>query len=259
MHPLTLLFITGKLTESSNFPLEIWASDRTGHRSRYYVKSFRKQKINTFQTAKEIVACEVALQLDLPTPKYDVIDIAPAKLSGFYSDNEVQRFYDGHKFCSKRLEQYNALPRISTGYLRDYEVAGIFAFDVLMQNADRGVRDGKPNLLINDDSLIMIDHELTLSFISSMPSTVDYENNIRLYPYYYHVLLNHVKSIKVKSHIFDEFLENLRLLNIESLNSVFDEMDKYNIEYGDRLDYFAYFDWCKRNIPTLKKYLLGMI
>lgn len=36
-------------------------------------------------------------------------------------------------------------------------------------------------------------------------------------------------------------------------------MDKYNIEYGEKLDYFAYFDWCKNNITIIKKYLIGMI
>jgi hypothetical protein len=36
-------------------------------------------------------------------------------------------------------------------------------------------------------------------------------------------------------------------------------MDRFNIEYGERLDYFAYFEWCKNNITTIKNYLIEMI
>lgn len=260
MHPLTLLLINGRVNDSSNYPLEVWALDGAGQKSRYYAKPFRKSPVNHFPTAKEIISCEMALLLDLPVPRYDIISIDNSILAKHYAENEVRKFYTGYRFCSKRLEQYTIYsPNLITGFLRDHEVAGIFAFDVIMQNSDRGGFLGKPNLLINDDSLVMIDHELTLSFINDKPTPPNYENNIRIFPYYYHVLLNHVKSIRVKNHIFDEFLENLRLLNIDSLNTVFDEMDKYNIEYGDRLDYFLYFDWCKKNISVIKTYLLGMI
>lgn len=260
MHPLKLILVNGIISESSNHPMEVWAFDKDSKRSKYYVKSFRKSPINSFPTAKEIICSEMALALDLPVPRYDIIEIDDSTLNCYYPENEVRRFYKGYKFCSKKLDQYAIFNKnVSVGFLRDYEIASIFAFDVLMQNTDRGGFLDKPNLLINDDSLIMIDHELTLSFINDKQNKTDYENNIRAFPYYHHVLLNHIKSIKEKSHIFDEFCEHLRMLNISNLNIVFDEMDKFNIEYGDRLDYFAYFDWCKKNIGIIKNLLLAMI
>ena len=259
MHPLQLLLINGKINDSSNYPLEIWGLDKDNQRSIYYAKPFRNIGINTFPTAKEIIGCELALMFDLPTPRYGIINIEESKLTCYYSENEVRKFHKGYKFCSKKIDQYVIFnPYVSFGFLRDYEIAGIFAFDVLMQNSDRGSR-GKPNLLINDDSLVMIDHELTLSFISDKLPSRNYENNIRNYPFYCHTLISHLKIIKEKSYIFDEFLEHLRLLNIDSLNSVFDDMDRFNIECGERLDYFAYFEWCKNNITTIKNYLIGMI
>lgn len=256
MHPLILIRINGQIKESSNFPLEIWALDKTQQGS-YFAKPFRKNNINTFPTAKEILACEIATSFDLPTPRYGIIDIPNAKLSSFYSDAQIRKFHPGYKFCSKKLEQYTTLnPLASVGFLRDYEIAGIFAFDVLMQNSDRCGFRGKPNLLINDDSLFMIDHELTLSFISENQETTNYENNLNIYPHFNHVLFPYLKSIKEKNHIFDEFLEYLHFLNLNDLYLVFDKMDKFNIEYGDRLDYLSYFDWCKKNISIIKKYLL---
>jgi hypothetical protein len=260
MHPLKLILINGKINESSNYPLEIWALDKDNQKSIYYAKPFRKIGLNAFPTAKEILGCEMALIFDLPTPRYNIINIDDTKLSSYYSENEIRKFHKGYKFCSKKLDQYAGFnPHVSIGFLREYEIAGIFAFDVLMQNADRGGFRGKPNLMINDDNLIMIDHELTLSFINDKQTKPDYENNIRIYPYYNHVLINHLKAIKEKSHIFDEFFEHLNRFNINNLNSIFDEMDKFNIEYGDRLDYFLYFDWFKKNRDIIKNYLLAMI
>lgn len=260
MHPLNLLLINGKLTESSNYPLEIWASDKDNVRARYYAKPFRRDnKIDVFQTAKEIIGCEIAVAFDLPTPAYNIIDIDTASLSSFYTDNEIRKFHSGYKFCSKKLDNYAGFnPNVSVGFLRDYQIAGIFAFDVLMQNTDRGQR-GKPNLMINDDNLLMIDHELTLSFIDNQNRKTNYENNIRVYPNHMHTLIKHMRAIKEKKHIFDEFLEYLRIFNVDSLTNIFDQMDKFNIEYGDRLDYFLYFDWCKKNIDYIKNNLDLMI
>lgn len=72
-------------------------------------------------------------------------------------------------------------------------------------------------------------------------------------------LCNHIKAIKIKSHIFDNFCELLLNLDVNALDDVFNEMDKFNIEYGDRLDYYLYFDWCKKNVEIVKKYLLASI
>jgi hypothetical protein len=209
--------------------------------------------------AKEIFCCELAILLDLPVPKYDIVNLSDSELSGFYSDTDIRKFEEGYKFCSKKLEQYAEFNfNVSESLIKEYEFAGIFAFDVLVQNGDRHL-GSKPNLLINNDSLVMIDHELTLSFINESGQPTDYENNICIYPFNNHTLIKHLKNVKEKSHIFDEFIDNVKMLNISKLNSVFDEMEHYNIEFGDKLDYFLYLDWCKKNYVKINNYLLGMI
>jgi len=181
MYPLKLLLINGKITNSSNYPLEIWALDKDNQRARYYAKPFRNIGINHYPTAKEIIACEMAILLDLPTPSYNIINIDDSKLGAYYTESEVRKFQNGYKFCSKKIEQYVGFGNVSTGFLREYEIAGIFAFDVIMQNSDRGSR-GKPNLLINDDSIVMIDHELTLWFIDENGSfRIEHEKYLREY------------------------------------------------------------------------------
>lgn len=262
MHPLKLIFINGKITESSNYPLEVWALDENNEKGRYYFKPFRQGSVNIYPTAKEIIACELSVLFDLPTPSYSILDINKSKLSEHYTENELRKFYPGYKFCSKKLEQYVVFDSsvVSIGFLKEYEIINIFAFDFLIQNNDRGSRKGKPNLLINDDNLVMIDHELSLYFICSQPSIkLDYETTLSLYRGSDHVLYNNIKAIKIKSHIFDKFCELLLNLDINALDNVFNGMDKFNIEYGDRLDYYLYFDWCKKNVEIVKKYLLASI
>lgn len=96
--------------------------------------------------AKEILGCEMTLKFDLPCPSYNIINIDDSKLSSYYPENEVLSFYKGYEFCSKKLDQYIAFnPLISNSFSSHYEIAGIFAFDVLMQNSDRGGFRGKPN------------------------------------------------------------------------------------------------------------------
>lgn len=262
MHPLKLVLINGKVTESSNYPLEVWALDKNNEKGKYYFKPFRQGFINTYPTAKEIIACELAVLFDLPTPSYNILDINNLKLSEHYTENELRKFYTGYKFCSKKLEQYVIFDSsvISVGFLKDYEIINIFAFDFLIQNLDRGLRKGKPNILINDNNLVMIDHELSFSFICSQPpKNLVYEKTLSFYRGSEHVLYNHIKAIKIKSHIFDKFCEILSNLNINSLEKVFDEMDNFNIDYGDRLDYYSYLDWCKNNSDIIKRYLLATI
>lgn len=259
MYPLELILINGKLQTSSNYPLDIWAIDENGEIGNYIAKSFRILNINAYPIAKEIFACEVATHFDIPTPQYNIIDISDSKLANQYTDNEIRRFHKGYKFCSRKLDQYLEFnPFLPTNILRDYEIALIFAFDVLMQNTDRRI-GSKPNLLFNDNSLVMIDHELSLSFIDETGRKTDYENNIRIFPHNNHALIKPVKSIKQKNNIFDEFFDHLYSLNISKFDTIFDQMESFNIQHGERLDYYLYLEWCKKNASVIKKYLMLMV
>ncbi len=257
MRLLELIFINGHLKGGTTKPLDVWATNQYHEEGRYVVKSFRNGIVNNFSTAKEIIAVEIALKFDIPVPAYGVINIPDEELRGYYSENEFLKIEKGYKFCSKFIEQYTIFdPIISTSYLAQYHIENIFAYDLLMLNSDRGGFRNKPNLLINDDELIIIDHELTLPFINDNPPVINYERFLANYQYQNHTLLNHIRSIKVKNHIFDEFLEVLSRTNFDDLNSTFDDMDTYGIVYGDRSVYINYFNWCKQNIETIKRHLL---
>jgi hypothetical protein len=124
---------------------------------------------------------------------------------------------------------------------------------------DRGGEHHKPNLLINDEELILIDHELCLPFINNSDRVLNYETNLRNYQFNKHILIKHLKSLRDKENIFDDFLEMLKVLNMNSLNLTFDNMDKFDIPYFDREKFINYFAWAKHNIAIFERYLKGMI
>jgi len=260
MHSLELVFINGDLKGGTTKPLEIWATDQYNDLGKYVVKNFKKDTVDTYSTAKEIIACEIAAKFDILVPEYAVINISDEELMKYYDASEMLRLKSGYKFCSRFIEQsvmFN--PLVSNDFISQYQIENIFAFDVLMRNSDRGQYRNKPNLLINDSELMIIDHELTLPFINSNAGATDYEKSLSNYGYSNHTLIDHLKSIKSKNYIFEEFIEILHRINFEDLHAVFDDMDTFEIEYGDRDNYLHYFKWCKQNIGIVKKYLSIMI
>ena len=59
--------------------------------------------------------------------------------------------------------------------------------------------------------------------------------------------------------LFEEFMEILRTLNVEKYRALFDEMDKYDIAYGEINTIFAYLYWSKDNCNYIKKVLLDRL
>ncbi len=111
--------------------------------------------------AKEILVSELSKSFSLSTPEFGIIKLDQAALSIVYEPSRIEILDTGYKFCSKFAEPGYAIFShiISSGYLRDYDVENLFAFDVIIHNIDRGGKRGKPNLLINDKDLLLIDHE----------------------------------------------------------------------------------------------------
>ena len=62
-------------------------------------------------------------------------------------------------------------------------------------------------------------------------------------------------NTKDKLYIFDEFIEILRNLNFDFLNFVFEDLDKYNIPYGQKEVILSYLYWAKSNYTKIHKIL----
>lgn len=261
MYPLKLVEIDGIMPGGSTKPVNIIALDGDDIPCKFVMKVYTKKNIiENVSVAKEIVCLEIARQFNLTCPEYGIINFEHTELVQLFDKSKFSNLDTGYKFCSKFVEQtviFN--PNVTNSFLKDYEVANIFAFDFLIYNVDRGGDHNKPNLLINDTDLILIDHELTFPFVGKHFRDINYEDFLRNYQFQKHTLIRYLQSLKKKEGLFDEFIEMLKNLNIRTLSHTFDEMNKFDIPYMDRDDFLHYFAWAKNNTATFERYLKGMI
>lgn len=257
------LISTGKvMTGGTTKPFTILALNEAGYPEEYIVKAFtKKQLAQNASVAKEIIVNELAKMFDITIPEYGIINCTVEDLERVYEDDKerIESLDLGAKFCSKLMKQYPIFTKVtSKSYLEEYEILNIFAFDLFIFNVDRGGHRNKPNLLINDKELIIIDHELTFPFIVNNYQQIDYEKYLLTYQYKKHVLLTYIKQLKKEKRVFHEFLENLRSLNINDLHKIFDQLDNYNIEYFDKSFFMNYLIWAKNNVSIFERYLTAM-
>jgi hypothetical protein len=129
----------------------------------YVVKIFKADYLGA--TCREIWANILASEFDLQVPKAALVEvnhkiIRELKLSPKFKNRNIRAgYYFGTEFLS---EAHIYTINSDFEQISDSDMIRIFAFDVLIRNADR--RIGKPNLLIHKGDPILIDHELSLVF-----------------------------------------------------------------------------------------------
>lgn len=108
---------------------------------------------------------------------------------------------------------------------------GIFAFDALLQNPDRGY--GNPNLLAGGDTIMIIDHEFAFSFLLAvLPPSNPWNLDRQGY------LTDHVFFRRLKSHKIDlmKFTSKLSALSEVLLEEIFADLPReWNNEGGPRI------------------------
>lgn len=115
----------------------------------------------------ELMASQLAVFLDLPTPEPAIIRVDPA-IAEVINDSEL-----ANKL--KKSAGLNFGSKLVTGGFKTWPVGEavpmflkslaceIFAFDAFIQNPDR--RAQKPNILWKGEELLIIDHEMAFSFV----------------------------------------------------------------------------------------------
>ncbi len=199
---LNLVSIKKILEGGSTFPLVIEAEDENSNIAPYVLKLYKRQHVKQeFSVAKEILVAEIAKEFDLPVPDYGIINFDHKYLSGFFDDKYIDILDTGYKFCSKLKNGvfiYN--PNTKNNFLKDYDLENVFAFDNVILNTDRGGFRNKPNLLVNDNDFVLIDHEQTFPFYSAqfINSKMNYKNIFSTYFCKKHVFYDQLKKIRKK-------------------------------------------------------------
>lgn len=261
MQELKLINIDELLEGGSSKPLLITAINENEEVSQYVMKIFKKDHIEkNYSVAKEIFISELAKEFNLESPDYALINIDNNILLDYFEQDFVDKIDSGYKFCSKYHGQHLIFnPLVSLSFIKDYDIENLFAFDNIIINADRGGFRDKPNLLINDSNILLIDHELTIPFINNLSENPNYFNYLRNYPFQKHILTKHLKGLRYKENLFTEFFEMLKSININRFNIIFDELDSFNVNYGDRDKIFLYLNWVKNNRTFINNHLIGVI
>lgn len=256
---LKLIGIEGIIKGGSTKPLLIRAENDNGDINPYVLKLYKKDNVaNNFTIAKEILVTELALEFNLPVPQYGIIEFDLELLKDFYSDNEISLFNDGYKFCSLYYDSYVIYsPIVNVYFLKEYHMENVFAFDNIILNTDRGGFRNKPNLLIGDKDFLLIDHELTFPFINCHVNldNIDYMNSFNTYYYKHHIFYDKLTKRRNRNKIFDEFYENIRILNTSKFNDIFAQLENLGIEYGKKEFIFDYLDWIKNKKDYIHKTL----
>lgn len=215
----------------------------------YVVKMFPTAMVDTSNSVcKEVLGNVLAREFDLPVPKAALIEM-DENFHWTISDQEAQMKYE---FVDERLKFGSEL--IDGNYLfntaftkkqaaKMIELDSLFAFDNLIRNRDRG--KGKPNLLVKGNSAFLIDHELGFEMDNN---TLNNYLNGQWEEHFYtsHIFYNYLKKSRkaTKAEYFEEFREHLRTLNVNKLNSYFQQLRREG--FGTALQ------------PILNAYLLEM-
>jgi hypothetical protein len=148
-------------------PMAIWGADTTtGERGKFVVKFVGSSRMSVKSSCRELLGCWMAKELEIPVVEPVIVNISEAFVSTTLGQKGYQSALKsiGFNFGSMYEEGFSEFPqnnfKLSNALTEKAKM--IFMFDMFIGNADRGA--GKPNVLSNGESLLILDHELAFSF-----------------------------------------------------------------------------------------------
>lgn len=224
-----------------------------GSLTSYVVKLFTaKQTQQLHPVAKEVFGNVLAREFDLNVPDYALIAFGNQFINDLPERESlrIREIADGLKFGSVEIPDAPIIDvRQQHPLLKSYNIGTIFAFDNLVWNLDRGGARNKPNLLIDDDTLILIDHEQIFPFANDTLAPDDYvmpsfDRSTWYYQYDKHLFYPLLKRMAAteKASVFETFQYFLENLTFTSLDAAALELTHAEIEIG--------------NYPVIRKHLL---
>jgi len=212
----------------------------------YIVKLFSPSIVEQHPCiAKEFICNALATEFDLFVPDPGIINLNTPDFLKTLNKKDIgilnQRF-KGETFASKLLDGPLVSKSLKDSPSNIEDKAMIYAFDSFILNIDRWGIHEKPNLIIRDERFMLIDHELSLSFMDqNNRRTLDLilngiNVNRPIFPYKNHLFFNSLKMYPDnKAHLFHTFQEYLMNLNINAIRILIDELESNHINSG-----FAY-------------------
>jgi hypothetical protein len=236
-----------------------------GQIKQFVVKLFGTNSIETHDCVlKEVLGNVLAREFDLPVPNAALIDMGQEFASTLRNmelievlENADWRLKFGTEEQKGILPFNNTLPRSEARQL--VEIDTVFGFDCFIRNIDRN--RGNPNLLVKSNEAFLIDHEL--AFQIDEKSSDEVLNHWFIQDRFFrdHVFFDYLKhSNKAdRQEYFDTFEEYLRTLNVNMLNSYFEQLSGAGFSPKNHILIREYIEQMKRNSSIFAQILKGLI
>lgn len=275
MEEVEIIAILKIMEGGSTGPLLVDALKSNGDPINCIVKLYKaKAESSSFPTLKEVIVNFLAGEFELRTPKIyltefskEIVTINKTKVEQFKKGNIKK--YD----LTKKFTAFEYLTANTVGFndTFDFDIkvySNIYAFDFLIFNNDRGGHNNKPNLLVDDEGFILIDHELSLYFIDQYldedcffdDSQLERIKNsiLRLdtkYNYYKHLFHSKLMAESDKEQLFDDFFWYLDDFSLVKFRRFLNSLTTLNFDqmmFDGLIEYLAF---VKRN-PRLFRQIL---
>jgi hypothetical protein len=201
-----------EMTETANTPYIILGLDsQTLMKNEYVLKPIGAKRMSTTASMRELLASFISLELEIPTPNPVIVEVNNLFVQSCFRNEEDQTLTNsvgdnfGTEFLPSTIE-FSPLIIDSYGNLLT-ELQSIYVFDMFIENSDRTFT--KPNMLISQRIINIIDHEIAFGFsMDFSPNPTVWELNGPTA--YNHCLFPYLKGKKfIATNIFD----NLLILN----------------------------------------------
>lgn len=235
------------------------------------LKLFSPTHVNdTNCIAKEFICNLLASQFDLMVPDAYLINaFEPDFLESLDSaaKQDLDTRFKGLAFASKLISASILNPEVKSNNYDIHDCALVFAFDCLILNQDRGGYRNKPNLLVDDEGLKLIDHELSLHFMNGEDDHAynaimkSYSDHTWPSIYQMHIFYQKLKSYKGnhKANLFDTFEEYLSRLDIKAVEKVLNDLIHHEITIGQKELLIQYLCKLKKESHKFCRILLNLI
>jgi hypothetical protein len=168
----------------ANKPVLCRAVNQNGIKEDIVIKLLHGERMSNDAFQKESIASRLAtgLQLKTPEPYIAIIsdEFVESQLGQLHYD--TLRLSKGKNYSTKYiqgLEIIGEFDKLNKKQIND--ALKIFVFDLLIQNPDRTIKHGKPNLFTTGTDLWVLDHEIAFSFlvpIIGQPKTNSWEIHV---------------------------------------------------------------------------------
>ncbi|PKK36537.1 hypothetical protein BWI96_11830 [Siphonobacter sp. SORGH_AS_0500] len=208
--------------------------------------------------AKEVLASTLATEFELFSPPIALVKVSselreqlPTDLQEAFGKCDSFRPFFATEYLEGSLLLEAELKRETLNGLHYLDT--LYAFDVLIQNFDR--RKEKPNVLLHEGELSLIDHEYSLLIDNNKINEL--KSGTLTYPIEGHLMYPYLKASKKpdKLEMFGTFLEYSKILNVDCIDKNVKILNDHKIPILDVVTLKAYLSEFKANSSNFVTFL----